>query len=138
MKNTIIALTLSLLAFSAFSQSIVKAEKSSEDADLCFYKQVQLKGYAFANIVGRCAWDPAMNGMSLSLVAVPEDMMEEAHRVELGYIRHVKLVQNKSQQLQITTVSDNMNENGDVFQETKVVYVRVVEPKKGTFSVVTK
>jgi hypothetical protein len=138
MKNFILALTLLFIALSAYSQTILKAEKSNLDADLCFYKQVELKGYIYANLVGRCAWDPAMNGMTLSLIAVPENMMEDAHRIELGYIRDVKLVQNKSQQLQISIVSDNMKPDGDIFQENKVIYVRSVDPKKATFSVVRK
>jgi Tfp pilus assembly protein PilE len=138
MKNLMLALTLLFIALSAYSQSIVRAEKNSTDADLCFYQQVQLKGYVYANLIGRCAWDPAMNGMTLSLVAVPEDVMEEAHKIELGYIRNVKLVQNKSQQLQISIILDNMKESGEVFQENKVTYVRAVDSKKATFSVLTR
>lgn len=130
----LLSFVLTALAASAFSQEVVKATKTTEGQDICFYKQIQLKGYAYANIIGRCAWDPAMNGMNLSLVAQPEEPIE-ADLVELDYIRDVKLVENKSSQAQITVVQDSMKEDGTVFQIKKVIYVRSVDPKKGTFSI---
>ena len=123
-----------LISISSFAQNIVTAEKNSEGADLCFHRQVQLKGYAYANIIGRCAWDPGMNGMNLTLVAVPEDPTEEAHTLTLDYIRDVKVVQNESQQLQITVVQDNFDANENIIQKKKVIYVRAVDPKKAQFS----
>lgn len=120
------------------AQTIVTAEKNGSDADLCFYKQVQIKGYAFANLVGRCAWDPAMNGMQLSLVAVPEDPTQEADKIDLAYIRNVSLVQNKDKQLQISVSADTMNEEGNILQKKNVIYVKSVDGRKGTFSIVTK
>lgn len=135
MKKLILASLFALASLTAFGQTIVTAEKTTEGAELCFLKQVQIKGYAYANIIGRCAWDPALNGMSLSLVAQPEDPSMEAHKIELDYIRDVKVVQNKSLQAQITVVQDTMNENGDVRQIKKVIYVRSVDAAKGTFSV---
>lgn len=138
MKKTILALALVTLSFASMAQTIVTAEKNNDDAALCFYKQVELKGYAFANLVGKCAWDPAMNGMNLSLVAVTEDPTEDAHRIELGYIRNVDLVQNKSGQLQISISQDNFDRNDNQISVKKVIYVRSVSPAKATFSVVTK
>ncbi len=138
MKKMMIAIALVTLSLSSFAQTIVKAEKTNQDADLCFYKQVELKGYAYANLVGKCAWDPAMNGLNLSLVAVTEDPTEDAQRIELGYIRHVDLVQNKSGQLQISISQDNLDRNDNLVSIKKVIYVRSVNPAKGTFSVVTK
>ncbi len=135
MKKFIIAALLALASLTAFGQTVVQAEKTNEGADLCFHKQIQLKGYAYANVIGRCAWDPALNGMNLSIVAVTEDPTQDAHKIELDYIRDVKLVQNKSEQAQITVIQDTMNENGDVRQIKKVIYVRAIDAKKGTFSV---
>jgi hypothetical protein len=122
-------------SFSAFAQQIITAEKKSDGADICFYKQIQLKGYSYANLIGRCAWDPAMNGMELSLVAVPEDPNQEAHTLSLDNIRDVKLVQNKSLQLQATVIQDDMDADGNIKQKTKVIYVRAVDAEKGLFSV---
>jgi hypothetical protein len=124
-----------LISFSSFAQNIVTAEKNNEGADLCFHKQVQLEGYAYANIIGRCAWDPAMNGMYLTVVAVPEDPTQDAHTLALDNVRDVKVVQNKSQQLQITVVQDNFDSNENVVQKIKVIYVRTVNPKKAQFSI---
>ena len=129
-----LTLALTILASAAFAQEVVTATKTTEGQEICFFKQVQLKGYAYANIIGRCAWDPALNGMSLSIVAQPEEPVE-ADLIELDYIRDVKLVQNKSQQVQITVVQDSMKEDGTVFQIKKVIYVKSVDPKKGTFSI---
>jgi hypothetical protein len=134
MKQLLITFSF-LISLSSFAQTIVTAEKKNEGADLCFHKQVQLKGYAFANIIGRCAWDPAMNGMYLTLVAVPEDPSEDAHTLTLENVRDVKVVQNMSQQLQITVVQDNFDANENIVQKTKVIYVRAVNPKKAQFSV---
>lgn len=133
-----IAMALVTLSLSSFAQTIVKAEKTNQDADLCFYKQVELKGYAYANLIGKCAWDPAMNGLNLSLVAVTEDPTEDAQRIELGYIRNVDLVQNKSGQLQISISQDNFDRNDNPVSIKKVIYVRSVSPAAGTFSVITK
>lgn len=138
MKKLTLALCLALASISAFAQTIVTAEKTNEDVELCFHKQVQIKGYAFANIVGKCAWDPAMNGMVLTLVAVSEDPTAEADKIDLGYIRNVTVVQNKNAQAQISIVQDDMDEEGNVIQKKRVIYVRSVDAKKGTFSVVTK
>lgn len=139
MRNSLIVLVLfSSISISSFAQSVVTATKTTEYADLCFFKQVQMKGYAYANIIGRCAWDPALNGMSLSLVAQPEDPSQEASRIDLAYVRDVKIVQNKSQQIQMTVAIDDMNENGDVITKTKVVYVRSTNVDLRTFSLVIK
>jgi hypothetical protein len=76
-----------------------------------------------------------MNGMSLSLVAVPEDSTSDAHTLALDYIRDVKVVQNKSQQIQITVVQDFFDNDEKIVQKTRVIYVRAVNPKKAQFSV---
>jgi hypothetical protein len=134
MKKFLVTILL-LMSYSSFSQSIITADKTNEDADLCFYKQVQLKGYAYANIIGRCAWDPAMNGMFLRLVAVPENPTEEAHALNLDNVREVRLVENKLGQIQISVVQDNFDSSGNVIQNKKVIYVRSLFPKKALFSV---
>jgi len=134
MKNLLVCIALSFSSVS-FAQQLVTAEKNSEGADLCYLKQIQLKGYAYANIIGRCAWDPAMNGMSLTLVAVPEDPTKEADTVSLDYVRDVKLVQNKEKQLQVTVVQDTFDAKDNVIQKTKVIYVRSVNPEKALFSI---
>ncbi|GEM_PF-4307765 len=138
MKKIIFTLMVLTLSLAASAQSVVTAEKNNQDAELCFYKQVAMKGYAYVNLVGKCAWDPAMNGLNLSLVAVSEDPTEDAQRIELGYIRNVDLVQNKSGQLQISISSDNFDSNDNTITVKQVIYVRSVNPAKGTFSVVTK
>lgn len=130
----ILSIALTLISSLAFAQEVIKATKTSEGQDLCYFKQIQLKGYAYANLIGRCAWDPALNGMNLSLVAQPEEPVE-ADLIELDYIRDVKLVQTKSGQAQITVVQDSMKDDGTVFQIKKVIYVRSIDPKKGTFSI---
>jgi hypothetical protein len=138
MKKTLLALALVTLSMTSMAQNVVTAEKNNQDAELCFYKQVSLKGYAYVNLVGKCAWDPAMNGLNLSMVAVSEDPTEDAQRIELGYIRNVDLVQNKSGQIQISISQDNFDRNDNPVSIKKVIYVRSVNPAKGTFSVVTK
>lgn len=135
MKTLILTLSLALSSFVAFGQTIVQAQKTNEGVDICFHKQINIKGYAFANLLGRCAWDPALNGMYLSLIAVSENPTEEADRIDLANIRDVKLVQNKSEQAQITVIQDTMDADGNVKQVTKVIYVRSVDADKGTFSV---
>ena len=136
MKQLLIAGLLTLSTFSAFGQAIsLRADIDNQDADICFYKQVNIKSYIYANLVGRCAWDPAMNGMSLSLTAVGEDPSVDAHRIELANIRDVKLVQQKAGQLQISVISDTMNDEGAVLQKKSVIYVRSVDAKKGIFSI---
>lgn len=37
------------------AQSMVTATKTQDDLDLCYMKQLSLKGYAYANLIGRCA-----------------------------------------------------------------------------------
>lgn len=133
--------TVLLFAFSmtAMAQSVVTAEKAdNKDAALCFYKQVKLKGYLYANLIGHCAWDPAMNGLSLSLVAVSEDPMEEAQKIELDYISNVNLVENKSGQLQISVSQDSLDSEDNRKSVKKVIYVKSVSPAKGTFSIAIK
>jgi hypothetical protein len=134
MKNLLVCIALSFSSVS-FAQQLVTAEKNSEGADLCYLKQIQLKGYAYANIIGRCAWDPAMNGMNLTLVAVPEDPTKEADTVSLDNVRDVRLVQNKEKQLQVTVVQDTFDAKDNVIQKTKVIYVRSVNPEKALFSI---
>jgi hypothetical protein len=136
MRQLLIAGLMTLSTLTAYGQAVsVRAEKDGRDADICFYKQVNLKGYMYANLVGRCAWDPAMNGMYLSLTSVGEDPTQDAHRIELTNVRDVKLVQQKQGQLQISVLSDAMNEEGDILQKKSVIYVRSVDAKKGIFSI---
>jgi hypothetical protein len=134
MKTLLVCIALTLSSLS-FAQQLVTAEKNNEGADLCYLKQIQLKGYAFANNIGRCAWDPAMNGMSLTLVAVPEDPTKDADTISLDYVRNVKLVQNKEKQLQVTFVQDTFDAKDNVIQKTKVIYVCSVHPEKALFSI---
>ena len=134
MKTLLVCIALTLSSIS-FAQQLVTAEKNNEGSDLCYFKQIQLKGYAYANIIGRCAWDPAMNGMSLLLVAVPEDPTKDAETVSLDNVRSVRLVQNKEKQLQVTVVQDTFDAKDNVIQKTKVIYVRSVNPEKALFSI---
>jgi hypothetical protein len=136
MKQLLMAGLMTLCTLTAFGQAVsVRAEKDNRDADLCFYKQVNLKGYMYANLVGRCAWDPAMNGMFLSLTSVGEDPTQDAHKIELTNVRDVKLVQQKEGQLQISVLSDTMDDEGNILQKKSVIYVRSVDAKRGIFSI---
>ena len=83
------------LALPAQAQNVIQAEKTMEGVDLCYFKQLQLTGYAYANLIGRCAWDPALNGMQLTLVAMPEDPTQEGQKVEISNVRDVILAQSK-------------------------------------------
>ncbi len=134
MKYLFTALVFAL-SLSSFAQNIVTAEKNNEGSDICFHKQVQMNGYVYANILGRCAWDPAMNGMQLSLVAVTDDPTEDAHSLSLDNVRTVKSITNKAGQVQITVVQDTFGSDDNIIQKTKVIYVRSVNPKKAQFSV---
>ncbi len=139
MKNIFLLTVISMIAsFSALAQTVVTAEKTEQDVDLCYYKQVKIGNYAFANLIGRCAWDPALNGMNLSLVSVSEDPMQPAHKIDLENVRAVSLVQQNEGQLQITVKVDDMDQDGNVSQKQKVIYVRSIDMEKGTFSKTTK
>jgi hypothetical protein len=123
------------LSLSAQAQNIVTATKTQEDLDLCYFKQLPLKGYAYANLIGRCAWDPAMNGMRLTLVAMPEDPNEDGQKIELDYIRDVVRAQSKGNGIEFSVVQDSMDAEGKVFQLKKTSHVRALNPKKGTFRI---
>jgi hypothetical protein len=123
------------LSLSAQAQNIVTATKTQEGLDLCYFKQLPLKGYAYANLIGRCAWDPAMNGMQLTLVAMPEDPNEDGQKIELDYVRSVVRAQSKGNLIQFSVVQDSMDAEGKVVQLGKTTYIRALNPKKGTFRI---
>lgn len=84
MKKLIMLIFFILMATSAFSET-VKGEKNDRFADICDFKVVgDVEGFALVNVVGRCAWDPALNGEYLSLTFVGQDPMESATEVDLG------------------------------------------------------
>jgi hypothetical protein len=136
--KTSLFITAFLLSFTANAQNIVTATKTQDDLDLCFMKQLPLKGYAYANLIGRCAWDPAMNGMQLTLVAMPEDPMAEGQKIEIDNIRDVARAQSNGSVIELSMVQDTMDAEGNVFQIRKSISIRSLDPKKGTFRINSK
>ncbi len=126
------------LALPAQAQNVIQAEKTMEGVDLCYFKQLQLTGYAYANLIGRCAWDPAMNGMQLTLVAMPEDPMQDGQKIELDNVRDVVRAQSNGNTIQYSVVQDTMDAEGNITQLRKTITVRSVDPKKGTFRITPK
>lgn len=106
--------TLLPLSTSIFAPKFITAEKNNLNADLCFYKQIKIQGYLYANLVGRCALDIAMNGMQLSVTAVLEAPKQDAHIVQLGIVRDVNTVSNKAEQLQLSATEDVIDSNGHI------------------------
>jgi hypothetical protein len=135
-----VVLILTALTFSqnVFAQNIVTATKTQDDLDLCYLQQLPLKGYAYANLVGRCAWDPAMNGMQLTLVAMPEDPTADGQKIELDYVRNVVRAQSKGSVIQFSVVQDTMDAEGKVSQLGRTITVRSLNPKKGSFQISPK
>jgi hypothetical protein len=136
MKNLLVAMLVTT-SITSFAQS-TRAQKNNEDANLCYFQQVKFKGYAYANLVGRCDWDPAMNGMYLSLTVVSEDPMQDSQKIEIGNILNVLSVKENLGQLQILTASHDMNENGEIIQikkDVKVINVQNNGVNQGIFQV---
>lgn len=79
-----------------------------------------------------------MNGMTLTLVAQPSDPMLEAHRLDLGEVLSVKLVDNKLKQLKVTVVAHDMNENGEIIPKNKLISVQSINVSKATFNLTIK
>jgi len=138
MKTAILTLSALFLCLNAQAQKIVTATKTQDDLDLCYMKQLSLKGYAYANLIGRCAWDPAMNGMQLTLVAMPEDPMQDGQKIELDYVRDVVRAQSKGNVIQFSVVQDTLDAAGKVVTLGKTITVRSLDPKKGTFRITPK
>jgi hypothetical protein len=130
-----------LLGISQKAYSEIKiAYKDTTYQSLCFHANVlNLKGFAQAMIVGNC-FDVAVNGMSLSLVAMknPSDPEEAAVRVELGQARNISIVENKEEQIQISIEKETYDQEGNFLIEKKVIYVRTVDADDLSFSVVEK
>ena len=133
MKHLILASLLFSLTTQA--QNVVTATKTQEGLDLCYFKQLQLKGYAYANLIGRCAWDPAMNGMQLTLIAMPEDPTEDGQKIELDTVRDVARVQTRGNKVEVTLVQDTLDAEGSVIQKRKLLEIRSLNPKTGTFRI---
>ncbi len=136
--KTSLVITALLLSFTANAQTIVTATKTQDDLDLCFLKQLPLKGYAYANLIGKCAWDPAMNGMLLTLVAMPEDPMAEGQKIEIDNIRDVVHARSNGNVIELSMAQDTMDAEGNVSQIRNSVSVRSLDPKKGTFRINSK
>ncbi len=136
MKTLILASFL--LSLTSQAQNIVTATKTQDGIDLCYFKQLQIKGYAYANLIGRCAWDPAMNGMLLTLVAMPEDPTADGQKIELDHVRDVVRARSNGNRIEFSVVQDTMDAEGSVTQLTKTLIVRSLNPKKGTFRITPK
>jgi len=134
MNKILLVFCVALLSMGVSAQAIIRAARATDGIDLCFHKQVQMKNYAYANIIGKCAWDPAMNGMNLTLVAVSEDRSKESHRLNLDNIRDVVKVENQGKAAQITVIQDTFDANDNVIQIIKVITVKSIN-KFGTFSI---
>jgi hypothetical protein len=117
----------------ASATEVLTAEKSNEGVDLCYYKQLSLAGYAFANLIGRCAWDPAQNGMQLSLVSVSEDPTQDGQRIEIDNVRAVLGAKSVGGCVEIRVLQDSQDIQGRNFQIQKTLSVRPLDQKKGTF-----
>jgi hypothetical protein len=138
MKTVILTLSALFLSLNVQAQNIVTATKTQDDLDLCYMKQLPLKGYAYANLIGRCAWDPAMNGMQLTLVAMPEDPMQDGQKIELDYVRNVVRAGSKGNVVQLSVVQDTMDAEGKVVTLGKTITIQSLSPKKGTFRITPK
>jgi hypothetical protein len=135
MKASLFLIATLFLSLATHAQTIVTATKTQDDLDLCYMKQLSIQGYAYANLIGRCAWDPAMNGMQLTLVAMPEDPMQSGHKIELDNVRDVVRAQSNGKAIQFSVVQDTMDAEGNITQLGKTITVRSIDPKKGTFRV---
>ena len=127
-------LIFSLSAFAQFSQDIVIGSKA-KDAELCDFKSTSgLTGSAYVNVVGRCAWDPAMNGMNVTLTVVSENPMEDSYEVDLGvYVRSIKKVTALRNSIKVEVVQDTFNAREEIVQVTKTVTV-VPQKARGKFT----
>lgn len=137
-------LAASLLALSFASQAeIIRGTKDAKFADLCLLKQTSgLAGAAYINVTGRCAFDPAMNGMVLTVTVVSEDPTADTYEVQLNeYLRDVKKVSVKGAQIVIEAIQDTFNDNGDIIQAKKLISVTPIVKNKqfsGSFNVTSK
>ena len=138
-KTVLIAIAMLALSLSALAQTIVKAERDSTYADVCYQRNIQLPGYAYANLIGLCSWDPAINGLQLFLIAIPMDPTEEAYKIELAnnilFITEVKTIK---EQLVISYTEDYITASGGFGRRNGDIYARSVNMKEGTFSVLKK
>ncbi len=127
-------LIFSLSAFAQFSQDIVIGSKA-KNADLCDLKTTSgLTGSAYINVVGRCAWDPAMNGMYLTLTVVSENPMEDSFEVDLGVnVRAVKRVTALNKSIKIEVIQDTFNAKEEIVQVKKTITV-VPQKANGKFT----
>jgi hypothetical protein len=127
-------LIFSLSAFAQFSQDIVIGSKA-KDVGLCDLKSTSgLEGSAYVNVVGRCAWDPAMNGMNLTLTVVSEDPMEDSYEVDLGvYVRAIKKVTASKNSIKVEIIQDTFNAKEEIIQVKKTITV-VPQKANGKFT----
>ncbi len=134
MKSLIaLALILSSLAGNSFAKTVTATNTETDD-DLCFLKQTELKNYPVVNVVGRCSYDVALNGMQLKLVAT-NDPSNFAKMLDLGTVRDVTSVRKIGDTLQINITQDSFNANGDDIILKKMITVRSLNVARGTFDV---
>lgn len=58
----LLAVCFILGTLSSYAQSVVTAEKTMEFADLCYFKQVQMKGYAYLCLGSVNEWNDSYLG----------------------------------------------------------------------------
>ena len=131
---TAFVLIFSLSAFAQFSQDIIIGKKATNPS-LCDYKSTSgLDGAAFIHVVGNCVWDPAMNGMLLTLTVVSEDPMVDAFEVDLGvYVRTIKKISASKNAIKIEVLQDTFNAKEEVIQIKKTITV-VPQKANGQFT----
>jgi hypothetical protein len=76
-----------------------------------------------------------MNGMQLTLVAMPEDPTADGQKIELDYVRNVVRASSKGNVIQFSIVQDSMDKDGNIVQIGRTLRVKSLNAKKGTFEI---
>ena len=138
MKTFLIALFV-LSSLSCYAQPddnwihTLPSYQSNTNSNLCFFKRVALKDYAYANILGTCPSKQSMNGIWLSIVAVSNDPSEIANTADFGQVRSIRDFKNINKEVEISVVQDRLNAKGEVVTTNEVIYLKTLNRGNGTF-----
>lgn len=130
----VLALALTLSTAATAAEQRVRSTSARTYAELCYFKQVALPGYAYVNVIGNCGFDVALNPLRVRIVAVTEAREVQTFNLSTP-LSDVRSVAGVNGMIQINGVQEDLNSAGDIVRARTTIMVRTLNRATGVFGV---